>query len=273
MKNFLLALVLFILNINSHTGMNAIVNAINVGTVGNDHNAIRPEKVDRSTQTEENIKTSKIIHSLYIQAAKDGNLNLFNELLEVVTPNFDRNQAFKQASVNGHIQIVEKLLSLDKSAGIDPFSGWNFALRYSAQAGHLEIIQRILNINHENYWKATETSWNESLQESLKMASENGHIQVVKTLLNSISPCYKTFSATFDALSDKSLLNQEVLKDNLETIFNILIAKCEEQTENMIKVLDYARIFNHKLYDNILYRISNVEIRDQFHKRVRFMLG
>lgn len=128
-------------------------------------------------------------------AVKNGHVNIVKILLtdKRVDPSTENNFAIKQSSENGYADIVEILLKLtpnknfvdgmrfgltftDKSYIINPGVSNNYPIRIASQNGHLDVVKLLLNDSRVNP-QALDNS-------AIKLASEYGHLEVVKILLD-----------------------------------------------------------------------------------------
>ena len=89
-----------------------------------------------------------------------------------VDPSDNDNYAIREASRNGHTEVVKLLLADPK---VDPSASNNDAIRWASQNGHTEVVKLLLT-DH----RVDPATWN---NEPIRYASQNGHAEVVKLLL------------------------------------------------------------------------------------------
>jgi hypothetical protein len=145
-------------------------------------------------------------HGLFSVAAKYGYENVVQLGLEsgvVGDPSAQANGAIRQASENGHIEVVRLLLTDPR---VDPSALDNYAIRFASQNGHLDVVRLLLTdprvdpSPRDNYairWVSeighlemvrlllTDPRVDPSARdnEAIRLASKNGHVEVVRLLL------------------------------------------------------------------------------------------
>ena len=78
---------------------------------------------------------------------------------------------FLNASLNGHLAVVERLL---EDSRVDPSADRNRAIRMASQNGHLPVVERLLEDSRVD--PSAQDNW------AIKLASQNGHSAVVERL-------------------------------------------------------------------------------------------
>ena len=89
-----------------------------------------------------------------------------------VDPSARYNDAIRQASKNGHIEVVNRLL---QDPRVDPSARDNYAIRFASINGHIEVVNRLLQDNRVD--PSDRDNW------AIRHASYSGHIEVVNRLL------------------------------------------------------------------------------------------
>ena len=103
------------------------------------------------------------------QAAKKGNLNLVNILIEAnFDPSIDNNYAIGVASQNGYLDVVNRLLEDNR---VDPSAIHNYAIRMASENGHLDVVNKLLEDDRVDP-SADDNS-------AIQWASESGHLNIV----------------------------------------------------------------------------------------------
>jgi hypothetical protein len=111
-------------------------------------------------------------------AARDGQTDVFRQLLQRVNPQLNDNYAIRVACENGHTDIVRMLLETRKVdlSTVDPSAKDNYAIRKACENGHTEIVKMLLL---EGVDPSAQNNY------ALRLACENGHTKIVRMLLNS----------------------------------------------------------------------------------------
>lgn len=113
------------------------------------------------------------IDNCFIFASFNGYLYILQNIYKL-KQNFDYEFAFCCACLNGHIDVINWLLSLKIYININAYVGAAFNL--ACLNGHLNIIKKITNI-YPSFYKIY-------YDEPFHLACSNGHFYVVKWLLN-----------------------------------------------------------------------------------------
>jgi ankyrin repeat protein len=175
----------------------------------------------------------KSINSLFINAARDGNLDLIVDMLyagaEINARDHMKWTALMWASFNGHDDIVEYLLEnskLDINATTTVSHGWT-ALMLAVQNNHVKIVQDLLYLNADVNI-ATKDGWT-----ALMIAASYGHIDIVRLLvhdgadINAVN-CFgwtalviasdNGFDDIVEILKEKPLLNFQSIFTNVKSL-------------------------------------------------------
>ena len=78
----------------------------------------------------------------YLEAAEKGSLDIIVWLDKKYQINFDKNAAIKLASENGHLEIVQYLVSLGANIHADN----EFAVLRASANGHLEVVKYLVSL-------------------------------------------------------------------------------------------------------------------------------
>ena len=74
----------------------------------------------------------------FLDACRNGNINIVKQLLSQVDPSANDNEAIKWAARMGRQDVVKLLL---KDSRVDPSARDNYAIRWAAQNGHKEVVE------------------------------------------------------------------------------------------------------------------------------------
>lgn len=101
-----------------------------------------------------------------------------------IDPAANHNCAIRWASMNGHLEVVKYLISIQpKFPMINPGAAQNWAIHYASKKGHLEVVKYLISIRPE--FPTIDPAAYDNY--AIKCASENGYLEVVKYLI-SIQP-------------------------------------------------------------------------------------
>lgn len=108
------------------------------------------------------------------QASMDGHIAIVERLLQDprIDPSADNNRALWNACIEGHTTVVDRLL---QDSRVDPSFGRNRAIRLSSECGHISVVNRLLQ-DHRVDPVADGNM-------PLFLAGFNGHTAVVDRLL------------------------------------------------------------------------------------------
>ena len=148
--------------------------------------------------------SSREKEKLFNDSCKYNNLRLVKWLLTQVNPSADNNDAIREASREGHKEIVEILL---RDPRVDPSANNNWAIRLASENGHKEVVELLLMDkrvdpsdwdNYAIYW-ASEKGLKEIVEillrdfrvdpsvndnEAIRRAIKNKHYEIVQMILN-----------------------------------------------------------------------------------------
>lgn len=107
-------------------------------------------------------------------ASRNGHLEIMKILLadKRVNPSVDNDYAIRMAAENGHLEVVKLLLADNR---VDPSAGDNHAIQMASWDGHSGVVKLLLADGRADPTAAD--------NEAIKLASSNGQIGVVKLLL------------------------------------------------------------------------------------------
>jgi ankyrin repeat protein len=113
----------------------------------------------------------------FCEASENGHIAIVDRLLQesLVDPSVRNNVSIQKASENGHIAVVERLL---QEPSVDPFTNLNYAFRMACKNGNVEIVDILLQDDRvdPNYC-------NFFYKSALCEACDHGHISIVDRLL------------------------------------------------------------------------------------------
>ena len=113
------------------------------------------------------------LESVFFKAIAEGNISIIDICLELNLVNqFANNSAFRNASQNGQIAIVDRFL---QDGCVDPSADNNSAIRYASENGHIAVVDRLLQDGRVDPSAVNNFA--------ICFASQNGHIAVVNRLL------------------------------------------------------------------------------------------
>jgi hypothetical protein len=105
-------------------------------------------------------------------ASEEGHLAVVERLLTDPRVNQSANDAIVLASMNGHLSVVERLLADPR---VDPAVEDGLAIRFASAMGHLAVVECLLADPRVDPSAAE--------NDAIRAASENGHLAVVERLL------------------------------------------------------------------------------------------
>ena len=140
----------------------------------------------------------------FIEAARNGDLEMVRLLINEVNPATRNNCAIRMASLHGHSEVVKLLLQDER---VDPTADDNYAIHGASYNGHVEVVRLLLQdervdptvINNASIIGASQYGHTEVVKlllqdgrvnpsargnRPIQLASRNGHTEAVKLLLN-----------------------------------------------------------------------------------------
>uniref|UniRef100_A0A6C0D160 Uncharacterized protein n=1 Tax=viral metagenome TaxID=1070528 RepID=A0A6C0D160_9ZZZZ len=123
-------------------------------------------------------------HEDLINAIRDNNIRTVISLLRRgVNPTDNRNEAIRQASEHGAIEIATILLFWlgPEYQYVDPTDNNNEAIRMASFYGHTKIVRLLLKWKSPIGFEDVDPTVNNN--EAIRKAGENGHVEIVKMLL------------------------------------------------------------------------------------------
>ncbi|CAK9253068.1 unnamed protein product, partial [Sphagnum jensenii] len=178
------------INASGENGMSPLHCAVYYG-----HDAVVKDLLAKDA-TDVSAKTNLGNTALHV-AAQEGHLKIVNSLLNHIKEKYpDELRAFINASGEngmsplhcavyyGHDAVVKVLLAEDATNVSAVTNLGNTALHVAAQEGHIEIVNTLLNHIKEKYPLQISACINAKGNTSLHLAAENGHLDVVNALLD-----------------------------------------------------------------------------------------
>jgi len=107
----------------------------------------------------------------FLDACRNGNINIVKQLLSQVDPSANDNEAIKWAARMGRQDVVKLLL---KDSRVDPSAQDNFAIRWAARMGRKDVVQLLL--------KDPRVDPSAKDNYAIRWAAQNGHKEVVELL-------------------------------------------------------------------------------------------
>ena len=152
--------------------------------------------------------------------------------------NIDKmNKALIEASLNGHLDVVNRLLDCKEiEVNAQSYIGWT-ALFWASQNGHLDVVNRLLYYN-----KIQVNLQNKYGDTALMQASANGHLNVVNRLLD----CKQIDTNLQDKYGKTALDHASRVNGNLSVV-NRLTEFTEFQKEQIREGVELS-YFYYSLY-------------------------
>ena len=122
----------------------------------------------------EDVDPSDNYNQPILLSSVNGHFDVVNRLLEDsrVNPSTDNNYAIRFASENGHFDVVNRLLDDPR---VNPSAAKNYSIRLASKNGHLDIVNRLL--------EDTRVDPSDINNDAIILASLNGHLDIVNRLL------------------------------------------------------------------------------------------